>query len=178
MAKIMLQERSPLADCAPIIREGLAIAEDAGFTLTQLSGFGKNVEKELASAIGKLPSKIGIAGGSNGTVIFRIAPQQFWVIGKDAPRDIPPSCLVTPLSSSRCRISLSGDKSRAVLARCATLDFSAASFRPGHFAMTGIHHTPVTIHCINENTFHLYALRTFALSVWEWISDAAEGLES
>jgi sarcosine oxidase gamma subunit len=35
----------------------------------------------------------------------------------------------------------------------------------------------VTIHCIGENSFHIYALRTFALNVWEWLCDVAEGLE-
>ncbi len=39
--------------------------------------------------------------------------------------------------------------------------------------MTGIHHTPVLIHCTGENSFHIYALRTFALSLWEWLVDAA-----
>jgi sarcosine oxidase gamma subunit len=34
----------------------------------------------------------------------------------------------------------------------------------------------VTIHCIADNSFHIYALRTFALNVWEWLCDIAEGL--
>jgi sarcosine oxidase gamma subunit len=39
--------------------------------------------------------------------------------------------------------------------------------------MTGIHHTPVLVHCTNENRFEIYALRTFALSVHDWLTDAA-----
>jgi methylglutamate dehydrogenase subunit D len=57
------------------------------------------------------------------------------------------------------------------------IDFDAAHFKPGHFVMTGIHHTPVTIHCVSENSFHIYALRTFARNVWEWLCDVAEGLD-
>jgi sarcosine oxidase gamma subunit len=34
----------------------------------------------------------------------------------------------------------------------------------------------VLIHCTSDDTFHVYALRTFALGVWEWLVDAAEGL--
>jgi methylglutamate dehydrogenase subunit D len=53
-----------------------------------------------------------------------------------------------------------------------------AHFKPGQFVMTGFHHTPVTIHCIGDNSFHIYALRSFALTVWEWLCDAAEGVVS
>jgi len=41
------------------------------------------------------------------------------------------------------------------------------------FAMTGIHHTPVLVHCVSDNRFEIYALRTFALSVHDWLTDAA-----
>ena len=83
---------------------------------------------------------------------------------------------MTPLSSARCRIKVEGEKARAVLARAAAVDFSAKAFKPGQFVMTGIHHTPVLIHCTTADTFHVYALRTFALGVREWLVDAAEGL--
>jgi sarcosine oxidase gamma subunit len=39
--------------------------------------------------------------------------------------------------------------------------------------MTGIHHTPALVHCTSENRFEIYALRTFALSVHDWLTDAA-----
>ena len=40
-------------------------------------------------------------------------------------------------------------------------------------ALTGIHHTPVLVHRTSEQRYEIYAMRTFALSVWEWLSDAA-----
>ena len=43
----------------------------------------------------------------------------------------------------------------------------------GQFALTGIHHTPVLVHRSGEQRYEIYAMRTFALSVWEWLSDAA-----
>ena len=30
--------------------------------------------------------------------------------------------------------------------------------------------------CVGDDAFHVYAMRTFALAVWEWLVDAAEGL--
>jgi sarcosine oxidase gamma subunit len=31
----------------------------------------------------------------------------------------------------------------------------------------------VLVHCVGENRFEIYALRTFAVSVYEWLADAA-----
>jgi heterotetrameric sarcosine oxidase gamma subunit len=176
MADISLAARSPLEGHAAHAADGISISEDAGFTLTQVAGFGKAFEKDLAGVVGKLPSKIGTVGGDEAYTVFRIAPQQFWIAGPSALQGLPETALVTPLSSSSCRILLEGEKARAVLARCAPVDFDARHFKPGHFLKTGIHHTPVLIHCRAAQGFHLYAMRSFALSTWEWLVDAAEGL--
>jgi methylglutamate dehydrogenase subunit D len=42
--------------------------------------------------------------------------------------------------------------------------------------MTGMHHVPVLIHCVGKNKFHIYVMRTFALSIWDWLVEAAAGL--
>jgi methylglutamate dehydrogenase subunit D len=126
--------------------------------------------------VGRLPSRVDMAQANESFVMLRVGPQHFWCVGETAPTDLPAECLATPLSSARCRIRLEGSHARRTLARGAAIDFDAAAFKPGHFVMTGIHHTPVLIHCVAEDAFHVYALRTFALAVWEWLVDAAEGL--
>ncbi|MFO1035120.1 MAG: hypothetical protein U1E15_14060 [Hyphomicrobiales bacterium] len=166
---------SALATAEAVMGEGVSITERNDFTLTQVAGFGKGFEKDLAEVVGKLPAKPGTVAGGGGHQVFRIAPQQFWVVAAQAPA-LPATCLVTPLSSSRCRIQIEGPKARNLLARCAAVDFSEKALRPGHFVMTGIHHTPVLIHCVEKNSFHIYAMRSFALSVWETLEDAAHGL--
>ena len=176
MADVSLAARSPLATVSAYAAPGISIAEDGNFTLTQIAGFGRAFEKPLAAVVGKLPVKVGIATSTDTFTVMRVAPRQFWCIGDNAPAGLPSECLVTPLSSSRCRIKVEGENARTVLSRCAPVDFDDHSFKPGHFVMAGIHHTPVLIHCISANAFHLYAMRTFALGVWEWLVDAAEGL--
>jgi sarcosine oxidase subunit gamma len=66
-----------------------------------------------------------------------------------------------------------GGAARAVLSKGISLDFHPREFRPGQFASTGLHHTPVLVHCIGGDVFHVYAMRTFATSVWDWLRDAA-----
>jgi heterotetrameric sarcosine oxidase gamma subunit len=151
----MLDARSPLVDVTTVSGPGVTLSESAGFTLTQISGDDGVLRK-----------------ASKGTAL-RIAPKQVWLI--DAQPAATKGLFITPLSSSRTRFLLEGAKSRDVLARCAFIDFEM--LKQGHFVTTGIHHTPVLIHCIGEHSFHIYAMRTFAVSVWEWVADAIKGLK-
>jgi heterotetrameric sarcosine oxidase gamma subunit len=176
MPEIMLAAQSPLQSVSAFTARDISIREEAGFTLTQVAGFGRAFEKPLAAAVGKLPAKPGALQVNDAFTVFRTGPQQFWCVGDAAPQGLPGECLVTPLTSSRCRIRVEGALARRVLARAAAIDFDPRSFKPGHFAMTGIHHTPVLVHCVGDNAFHIYAMRTFALAVWEWLVDAGEGM--
>jgi methylglutamate dehydrogenase subunit D len=166
----MLDARSPLGVDVRFEGNGVTLSEPATFTLTQIAGEDKAVKK----ALGKLPTKVGAVVEHDGRTLFRVGAKQFWILGE--PPSANDGIYITPLSSGRTRIQLEGPRARDVLAACALIDFNPREFKPGHFVMTGIHHTPVTIHCISENYFHIYALRTFALNVWEWLRDIAEGL--
>jgi heterotetrameric sarcosine oxidase gamma subunit len=165
----MLEVQSPLGAVARFERPGVLLEEAADFTLTQIAGEVAMLKKLL----GKIPGKVGVTQEHDGAVFFKTGPKQLWIVG-EAPTAAE-GAYITPLSSSRTRIALSGERVRDVLAASAAIDFHEKHFKPGHFVMTGIHHTPVLIHCVGENSFHIYAMRTFALAVWEWLCDAAEG---
>jgi heterotetrameric sarcosine oxidase gamma subunit len=165
----MLEARSPLGTAVRIEQPGIVLEEAADFTLTQMAGETAALKKLW----GKIPTKVGVAQEHDRRVVFRTGPKQLWIVG-EAPIAVE-GVYVTPLSSSRTRIALSGERARDVLAASAAIDFHEKHFKPGHFVMTGIHHTPVLIHCAGDNSFHIYAMRTFALAVWEWLCDAAEG---
>jgi methylglutamate dehydrogenase subunit D len=158
----MLKVSSALLSAKPYFSSVLTIVEAPDFTLTQYAG----VEKDLKKALGKLPARVGVVQDG----VMRVSPTQIWSLNETVEA---PDCLVTPLSSSRTRIEISGGAARDVLAKCAAIDFHKSEFKPGTFAMTGIHHVPVLIHCVAGEIFHLYVLRTFALSIWDHITDAA-----
>lgn len=168
----MLERNSALATAHPYASSVLRIEEAPDFSLTQVSGD----EKELAGLLGPLPPSVGSAADNKGRAILRIGPRQFWVIAAaddDVARTLRGAVKVVPLSSSRTRILLEGAAARAVLAKGMAIDFHPSVFAVGHFVQTGVHHTPVTVHCIAEDAFHIYAMRSFAMSVWHWITDAA-----
>ena len=180
----MLKASSALFSAKPYVSPQLTIAEAPDFTLTQYAGS----EKELKKALGELPA-IGVVQAS----LMRVSPTQVWSLAPqdrhsrdsgnlpETPRDsrfrgndsAAGGVFITDLSSSRTRIEISGAPARDVLAKCAAIDFHKSEFKPGTFAMTGIHHVPVLIHCVAGEIFQLYVLRTFALSIWDHVTDAA-----
>jgi methylglutamate dehydrogenase subunit D len=168
----MLERRSALASATPYKSAALQIGEVRGFYLLQAAGDAK----AIAKVVGKLPARVGIAVERDARVIMCTGTNQFWFVGPGnddlaaALRDV---AMLTPLSHSRTRLYIEGLPARDVLAKVVPLDFHPTVVKPGMFAMTGIHHTPVLIHCVSGNRFEIYALRTFALSVYEWLTDAA-----
>jgi heterotetrameric sarcosine oxidase gamma subunit len=166
----MLEVRSPLVNTPPVTVADTRLNELPGFTLTQVAGD----EKALKKALGKVPAVVGEAVERDGRTLLRVAPKQLWVLG-EAPSSAD-QLYFTPLSSGRTRLLLEGARARDVLSSLALIDFHVDHFKPGQFVMTGAHHTPVFIHCVGKNAFHIYALRTFALNVWEWIADVMAGL--
>ncbi len=168
----MLERRSALASAVPFRSKALELVEAPDFALVQMAG----EETVIAARFGALPEKIGIALARDGQTIFRVGPRQFWFVGPmgaDIADGLAESVAITPLGNSRTRILISGAPARDVLAKGVALDFHRGAFTPGQFALTGLHHTPILVHCIATDAFHLYAMRTFSLSVWEWLVDAA-----
>ncbi|WP_395018855.1 sarcosine oxidase subunit gamma [Dongia sp.] len=171
----MLEKRSALATAHPFAWAALTLGEVRNFTLTQVAGFG-GFEADVTAVAGALPTTNDQAAESNGRTVFRTGPQSFWFVGPandDLASRLAGKAIVTPLSSSRSRISIEGRAARDVLRKGIPIDLHERVFTPGKFAQTGVHHTPVLLHCIAEQRFELYAMRTFALNVWEWLEDAA-----
>jgi methylglutamate dehydrogenase subunit D len=160
----MLELRSAV-NAAPHVGKQAELSEAPDFVLTQVAGSDASLQRAFAN----MPSRVGLAVTSGAQTLLRIGPKQVWILGT-VPKSTT-DIYVTPLSSSRTRFHLSGAGARDVLANCCAIDFSPKVFRPGQFVMTGIHHTPVLIHCIAENEFHIYAMRTFAHAVWDWLCD-------
>jgi len=172
----MLDRRSTLATAHPFSWAALTLGEVRNFTLTQVAGFAKDFEIGLAEVAGSLPQANDQAVESSGRTIFRTGAVTFWFVGPendDLATKLAGKAIVTPLTSSRTRISIEGRAAREVLLKGIPIDLHPSIFTPGKFAMTGVHHTPVLLHCVREDRFELYAMRTFALNIWEWLEDAA-----
>jgi sarcosine oxidase subunit gamma len=188
----MLERRSALEkDLQQSGRDGakgdraLQIGEVRGWSLVQAAGFPTETsafEAALGSVVGvNLPVKLGEAIAAQDRTVMRVGPEHFWIVGpeNDALAErlsqamVPAVGSILPLSHSRTRIFIEGPAAREILAKGIPLDFDPGVFKVGQFALTGLHHTPVLVHRIAADRYEIYAMRTFAHSIWEWLTDAA-----
>jgi methylglutamate dehydrogenase subunit D len=166
-------------------RRQLRLGEVRGWSLVQAAAFAttaQDLEETLRRLLGldDIPARVGDTLTSGERRVMRIGPEQFWIIARDgedlAPAlraGVPPALgAVTPLSHSRTCIFVEGAAARRMLSSIA-LDLHPDAFRRDSFALAVLHHTPVLIHRSGEHRYELYVLRTFALSAWEWLTDAA-----
>lgn len=166
-------------------RRRLRLGEIRGWSLVQVAAFPArraDVERALLPLVGgRLPVRVDEVIDAAGLRLMRIGPEQLWIIGHDGSgleRQLRQAVAadagaVTPLSHSRTRLSIEGDAAASVLMKGVALDFHPDAFRIDQAALTGLHHTPVLIHRAGASRFEIYAMRSFAASVWEWLTDAA-----
>lgn len=166
-------------------RRSVRIGEIGGWELAQLSVFAGQ-EAAIAAAVAPLlgPEALAARAGqvqrAGGVSLYRTAPDAYWVLAADAKvlsqlhAAVPTDAgTVTPLSHSRVRLLVDGPAARTVLAAGISVDLHPRSFPVGSFAQTGLHHTAVLLERCAQDRYELYVLRTFALSIWEWLLDAA-----
>jgi sarcosine oxidase subunit gamma len=160
---------------------GKVSGEVRGWALVQAAAFHSThaeFREALRSVLGSdLPAAIGQVIRANGRMLLKTGAEQYWIITPEADDirlDLPAQMgAITSLSHSRTCMYIEGAQAAAVLAKGVPLDFHPDVFRVDHFALTGIHHTPVLIHRSAQDRYEIYALRTYALTVWEWLTDAA-----
>ena len=173
----MFERLSALASVSGSAR----IGESRGWALVQAAAFASThseFREEMRAALGAdLPTTVGTVTHAGERQLLKTGAEQYWIItreGDDFAPAIPAQMgAITVLSHSRTRIFVDGEGAGAILAKGVPLDFHPDSFRIDRFALTGLHHTPVLIHRSGAQRYDLYALRTYALTVWEWLEDAA-----
>ena len=140
-----------------------------------------------ASAVlgGTLPDSPVRTATAGDHLIFRIAPDQYWVVGGGElalearlraaiPADA--GC-VTSLEGARTHLFAEGPRARDLLSRLVPIDLHPSVFPVGGFAQTGIHHVAGLLLRANEDRYEFFALRTFAAFTWEVLVDAARPFE-
>jgi heterotetrameric sarcosine oxidase gamma subunit len=166
-------------------RRAVRVGELSGWSLAQLgvfAGHEAQVAVSVAAVLGAdaLAARAREVRRSAGVALYRTAPDAYWVVVSDPKvisqlqAAVPASAgTVTSLSHSRVRLVVDGPAARAVLAAGISVDLHPRSFAVGAFAQAGLHHTGVLLERCAADRYELYVLRTFALSIWEWLLDAA-----
>jgi len=163
---------------------GVTLTERKLVSLVQVAAWPDTVEQvtdSVASLIGCAPPQgpSGSSGGSEGAILA-IAPGRLLVESTDArlaerlAGQIGPDLgAVTDLSHARIAIRIAGPKAAWILSKGMAIDFHPAAFPPMKAAQSTIHEVGVILRRLSPESFDLYVYRGFALSFWEWLTEAA-----
>ncbi|HMA16403.1 MAG TPA: sarcosine oxidase subunit gamma family protein [Kiloniellaceae bacterium] len=187
----MLEAVSPLrghnAPC--VVQRGgdeppVVLTERRLVGLAQVAAWPETVEAvtdTVASLLRSAPPQgpSGSSGDAEGAILA-IAPGRLLVESRDprlaerlAEQIGPQLGAVTDLSHARVAIRISGPKAAWVLAKGLAFDLHPAAFPPMKVAQAAIHEVGVVVRRLGPESFDLYVYRGFALSFWEWLTEAA-----
>lgn len=91
--------------------------------------------------------------------------------------DTQQDAMITDLGHGWTRIRLQGTAATEVLQHGIDLDLHPDAWPVGRSAATAYRTMPILLHAPTAGCFDVYTLRSFAECLWEWIVDAAAGIQ-
>ena len=162
---------------------GVVIGEREVTSLVQVAAWPDTLE-QVEDAIASLshcapPQRPSGSSARDETAILAIGPGRFLLESGDPALPAKLAELigaelgaVTDLSHARSVVRISGPKASWVLSKGLALDLDPAVFPPLDVAQSAIHEVGVLIRRLSAESFDLYVYRGFALSFWEWLTEA------
>jgi methylglutamate dehydrogenase subunit D len=140
---------------------------------------GLSARLHEALGIKSLPP-VGRIATAPGLFVLRLAPGRFQIIGQrtglsqTVAGEVPvEEGAVIDLSQGREGLRISGPRAGDALQKGVSFDLGLGAFPAQSVAQTGIHHMPVTLLRLDDDTFDAFVLRGFAVSFWQWLAGAA-----
>ena len=164
---------------------GVILRERPNLWITQVAAYGHTAEEAgtiIENLLGAFPPREpNRSVRVEATQICWVGPHRWWIIETkqehraDAiARQLGDGAAVTAQGHGRSCIRLAGPSARTLLSQGCTLDFHPSRFAAGHCAQSSLGHVNALINCLDdEPIFDLFVLRSYAVSVWEWITDSA-----
>lgn len=163
---------------------GVTLTERKLVSLVQVAAWPETADQVtdiVASLISCAPPQgPGGSSGDGAGAILAIAPGRLLVESRDsrlatrlAEQIGPELGAVTDLSHARIAIRIDGPKAAWILSKGMAIDFHPAAFPPMKVAQSAIHEVGVIVRRLSPESFDLYVYRGFALSFWEWLTEAA-----
>jgi sarcosine oxidase subunit gamma len=189
----MAERRSPLAGhWRPGFLGPVSAADAWGVTLRERRPASMVQVAGWPSAAGPLTARVRemtdiepptagkTASGDDLTVLWT-APGR-WLIVSETRADLAETLTaaidadvgtVSDLGHARCVLRLLGPMAPSVLAKGLPIDLHLRAFAVDGVVQGSIHHMGVLVHRVAADAFDLYVFRGFAVSMLEWLIDAA-----
>ena len=162
----------------------VTLAEVRPATVLQVGAWPQTrgaVESTLASFLGfSVPQAFGMSSGDEATTVMTLGPGRYMIVSSDAglreglkEQLDAEMAVITDLGHARTVLRISGPAATKVLRKGLTLDLDPGVFPERAVAQTAIHHIGSLVHRRDAETFDLFVFRGFALSFWEWLTDAS-----
>jgi sarcosine oxidase, subunit gamma len=167
---------------------GIIIAERRPLAMVQvaaLSGAAAAVRAGIAAALGlTVAATPNHAARKDGVTILWVGPDRWLVVEPERPgRELGArlnealtgtSATLTDLSHARTVFRIAGCSSRDLLAKGCGVDFHPRAFPVGQCVQSLLGHVGALLHAVDEApSFDLYVARSYALTVWEWLTESA-----
>jgi heterotetrameric sarcosine oxidase gamma subunit len=167
--------------------KGVALVERMGFQMVQVSTWpttSDGVSQILAHILGvRPPEQPNTVSSRDPIKIFWFAPNRWLVVrpakshpdlASELTQPLPAnSAAVVELGAGRCIFTVSGPRSRDILAKQLPIDLSKSRFPAGRCAHSAIAHIGVLVHAESEDAFEILVYRSYARHLWEVLTDAA-----
>jgi heterotetrameric sarcosine oxidase gamma subunit len=167
---------------------GIVFTERRALAMVQVAAIGGEVEavrRGITAAVGITPdAKPNRAVSSGRTSVLWVGPGRWLVVEPERQgtnleemlRSTLPATqtALVDLGCSRTVLRIAGPRARDLLAKGCALDLHPRAFAAGACAQSQLGHVGMLIHAVDDApSFDIYVARSFALTVWEWLTESA-----
>lgn len=126
----------------------------------------------------ELPRRSNASSSCESGTILKLGPDEWLLVAGSgthwSENMAIESATLTDVSHARVALNVGGEKSREMLAKGCAVDLHPRYFPDGMCIQTSIAKISVIIHKLrNGNDFALYAGRSYAASLWHWLTAAS-----
>jgi sarcosine oxidase subunit gamma len=163
---------------------GVTLKERHPASLVQVAGWPSSagaLTERLREETGVAPPPPGNGATNDDLALLWTAPGR-WLIVPETRADLADTLTaaidldigtVSDLGQARCVLRLSGPMAPSVLAKGLPIDLHLRAFPVDGVVQGSLHHMGILVHRVAADAFDLYVFRGFAVSLLEWLTDAA-----
>lgn len=172
---VKLIAKSPLAGQEPLSIGSVTLAECPWSPIWMLSPGG-----DVATLGKALKSEHGVAWPGPGETDKEIRwfDLHHVVLFLDPGPKVQAACYAVDQSDAWCRVTVSGDGARDVLARLTPLDLRASAFAVGQTARSDVQHMAGSVTRIGADSYEVMVFRSMAGTLWHDLARAAQAVSA